>query len=114
MDIVDEVTLMDYFTGCSTLSTSNLRCDPTMSLFWLAPWLSYANFLLTAKNRTVLIDVGVAMDPANATTGHPNYPNNHWISSELDPNRPSNSCCRLRYRLTRRRCRARRSLFFSV
>jgi hypothetical protein len=84
MDIVDEVTLMDYFTGCSTLSTSNLRCDPTMSLFWLAPWLSYANFLLTAKNRTVLIDVGVAMDPANATTGHPNYPNNHWISSELD------------------------------
>ena len=84
MDIVDEVTLMDYFTGCSELSTSNPRCDPTMSLFWLAPWLSYANFLLAAKNRTVLIDVGVAMDPANATTGHPNYPNNHWISSELD------------------------------
>ena len=75
---------MDYFTGCSELSTTNPRCDPTMSLFWLAPWLSYANFLLAAKNRTVLIDVGVAMDPANATTGHPNYPNNHWISSELD------------------------------
>ena len=75
---------MDYFTGCSELSTTNPRCDPTMALFWLAPWLSYANFLLAAKNRTVLIDVGVAMDPANATTGHPNYPNNHWISSELD------------------------------
>ena len=86
MDIVDEVVLMDYFTGCdSALSTANVRCDPTMALFWLAPWLTYANFLLKAKNRTVLIDVGVAVGPIrNATTGRPDYPENHWISSELE------------------------------
>ena len=85
MDIVDEVTLMDYFTGCNVaLSTATTHCDPTMALFWLGPWLAYANFLLAAKNRTVLIDIGVGMDPKNVTTGSPNYPNNHWISSELD------------------------------
>lgn len=86
MDIVDEVCLMDYFTGCAgTLSTPGEPCDPTMAMFWLGPWLSYANFLLAAKNRTVLIDVGVGVNPTrNASTGSPNYPANHWISSEVD------------------------------
>jgi hypothetical protein len=29
MDVVDEVVLMDYFTGCdSALSTASVRCDP--------------------------------------------------------------------------------------
>ena len=31
MDIVDEITLMDYFSGCSTTAPEgpNGRCDPT-------------------------------------------------------------------------------------
>ena len=49
MDIVDEVTLMDYFTSCS----SSGDCDPTQAMYLAAPWISYASFLHTTRNRSV-------------------------------------------------------------
>ena len=69
MDIVDEITLMDYFTSCRNDSLSRDaeglagRCDPMQAAYLAAPFLSYASFLQTARNRTVLLDIGIAMTP---------------------------------------------------
>ena len=60
MDIVDEVTMMDYFSGCvDPLSTEGMPCHISQAMFWLAPFMTYANFLQRMHNRTVLLDVGL-------------------------------------------------------
>ena len=73
MDLVDEITLMDYFTACTTSSGASSSgssgpgpggCDPTQAIYLAAPWLTYAEFLQRTRNRTVLIDVGVAVNVA--------------------------------------------------
>ena len=70
MDIVDEVTLMDYFTACKNGSLSRSAsglggdCDPTHALMLAAPFLNYAQFLQKNHNRTVLLDLGVAISSA--------------------------------------------------
>ena len=75
MDVVDEVTLMDYWTSCRNGSLSRSPdglaglCDPTQVLFLAAPWLSYANFLQRARNRTVRVDIGVAVRGAHDRPG---------------------------------------------
>ena len=62
MDIVDEVTMMDYFSGCvDPLSTEGMPCHITQAMFFLAPFLTYANFLQRMHNRTVLLDVGLGV-----------------------------------------------------
>ena len=67
LDIVDRVVLMDYWTACSNNSRSRSAngvgglCDPTQALLLAAPWLSYAEFMRTAQNRTVRVDLGVAL-----------------------------------------------------
>jgi hypothetical protein len=57
MDIVDEITLMDYFSACSTSSKpvgpAGRVCDPTQAMYLAAPWISYASFLQTTRNRSV-------------------------------------------------------------
>jgi hypothetical protein len=55
MDIVDEITLMDYFTACSPSKPAGSagRCDPTQAMYLAAPWISYASFLQTTRNRSV-------------------------------------------------------------
>ena len=54
MDIVDEITIMDYFSGCNDpLSTEGMPCHITQAIMWLAPFLTYANFLQRVHNRTV-------------------------------------------------------------
>eukprot|EP01052_Picozoa_sp_SAG31_P034499 SAG31_NODE_4041_length_3642_cov_2.683601_1_plen_1147_part_01 len=71
MNIVDEITLMDYWTACAnvTVESSGESCDPTQALFLIAPWLSYASFLQEAQNRTVLLDLGVALKSATDRPG---------------------------------------------
>jgi len=64
MDIADEITLMDYFTSCTNTSAGGGggACDPTQAIYLAAPWLTYAAFLQKNRNRTVLLDLGVAVD----------------------------------------------------
>ena len=62
MDIVDEITLMDYFTSCSSnvdtaSANSSGHCDPFQAMYLAAPWISYASFLRATQNRSVL-DLG--------------------------------------------------------
>ena len=74
MDIVDELTIMDYFTSCSNSSRSRSaegiggHCDPTRALMLAAPFLNYAAFLQSSRNRTVLLDLGVALAAPGSTT----------------------------------------------
>ena len=63
MDIVDEITLMDYFSTCSTDKPDGPagRCNPTQTIYLAAPWISYASFLATTRNHSVLLDIGVSL-----------------------------------------------------
>ena len=75
MDIVDEITLMDYFSSCSTAKPEGPagRCDPTQAMYLAAPWISYGSFLSTTRNHSVLLgamhSVRKAMFPPTLSGG---------------------------------------------
>ena len=75
MDIVDEITLMDYFSLCSTTEPEGPagRCNPLQAMYLAAPWISYASFLATTRNHSVLLDIGVSLGSSHG-----------GIQSELD------------------------------
>ena len=81
MDIVDEITLMDYFDSCgSSTSDPAMPCDPTDAMINLAPFLSYATWLHNGpRNRTVFVDLGVNI----GFPGIPGANNTQWGNSAI-------------------------------
>jgi len=88
-----QVTLMDYFADCGNgaplpsgpydgpspdpRGTTHL-CSIDGAMHYVAPFLSYAQWLLRVRNRTVLVDTGLGL----AFPGAPNATQN-WGSTEL-------------------------------
>ena len=72
---------MDYFEDCGSATTdAAMPCDPTDAMIKLAPFLSYASWLLHGpRNRTVLVDLGVAL----AFPGIPGANNTQWDNNRI-------------------------------
>ena len=72
---------MDYFEDCGSATTdAGMPCDPTDAMIKLAPFLSYATWLLHGpRNRTVLVDLGVAL----AFPGIPGANNTQWDNNRI-------------------------------
>ena len=72
---------MDYFEDCGSATTdAAMPCDPTDAMIKLAPFLSYATWLQHGpRNRTVLVDLGVAL----AFPGIPGANNTQWDNNRI-------------------------------
>jgi hypothetical protein len=78
MDIVDEITVMDYFDNCSGVSNST-PCPIHDATHNAVPFLAYADQLRRRTGRRVLVDIGLI-----ATTYHGSFRNEFQIESYLE------------------------------